>query len=226
MNKDARILIACEESGTVTGAFRALGFHNTFSYDILPTSSGHPEWHIQGDVVPALEQHWDMIIAFPPCTHLAVSGAKYFAQKRLDGRQQAGIEFFMQFTKLNCRWAIENPVGIMSTIYRKPDQIINPFQYGDPVSKKTCLWLHGLPLLQSTGIVEGSRYIKSPSGRSYPQWQWKTGGGSGKKRSVFFPGIARAMSEQWSLVGVKTGRMDFDRQNGQGCYGADLKSWH
>lgn len=105
----------------------------------------------------------------------------------------------MMFAKLKCKWAIENPVGIMSKLYRKPDQIINPWQFGDPVSKKTCLWLSGLPPLMPTKIVEPSKYITAPSGRRYPEWHWKSGGGSGKKRSQFFPGIAQAMAEQWSF---------------------------
>ena len=106
-----RVLIACEESQTVCKEFRALG-HEAFSCDIQECSGGHPEWHIQGDVIPLLHQEWDMIIAFPPCTHLCVSGARYFEEKRKDGRQQEGIDFFMEFTKLQCKWAIENPVGI------------------------------------------------------------------------------------------------------------------
>lgn len=192
-----RVLLACEESQTVCKEFRKLG-HEAYSCDIQPCSGGHPEWHIQGDVLPLLNEKWDMIIAFPPCTDLAVSGAAHFAKKRADGRQQRSIDFFMQFTKLGCAWAIENPVGIMSRLYRKPDQIINPFQFGDPVSKKTCLWLHNLPLLVPTNIVDGSKYFESPSGRRYSEWHWKTGGGCGKQRSVFFQGIANAMAEQWS----------------------------
>ena len=194
--KTVRVLLACEESQTVCKAFRARG-HEAYSCDILPCSGGRPEWHYQGDVIPVLKEKWDLVVAFPPCTDLAVSGAAHFAKKRADGRQQKSIDFFMQFTKIPGPWVIENPVGIMSRLFRKPDQIINPYQFGDPVSKKTCLWLHKVPLLVSTKIVEGSRYIKSPSGRSYPEWCWKTGGGTGKKRSVFFPGIAQAMAEQW-----------------------------
>jgi hypothetical protein len=193
-----KVLLACEESQTVCKAFRDLG-HEAYSCDIQECSGNHPEWHIKGDVIPLLEQKWDLVIAFPPCTHLAVSGARHFAAKRADGRQQKAIDFFMEFTKLTCAWAIENPVGIMSTEYRKPDQIVNPFQFGDSVSKKTCLWINNLPLLKPTSIVEGSKYLQSPSGRRYPEWHWKTGGGTGKKRSVFFSGIAKAMAEQWSF---------------------------
>lgn len=134
-----KVLVACEESQAVTIAFRKLG-HEAYSCDIEPCSGGHPEWHLQQDVVPLLSQNWDMIIAFPPCTHLATSGAAWFEKKRKDGRQQQGIDFFMLFANANCpRIAIENPVGIMSTVWRKPDQIIQPWQFGEPFSKKTCL---------------------------------------------------------------------------------------
>src|SRR3990167_5309056 len=123
-----KILLACEESQSVCKAFRDLG-HEAFSCDILPCSGENPEWHIQGDVLPLLKQEWNMIIAFPPCTHLAVSGAAHFAKKRADGRQQEGIDFFMKFANAKCeKVAIENPVGIMSSEWRKPDQIIQPYQ--------------------------------------------------------------------------------------------------
>jgi len=119
-----KILVACEESQAVTIELRKLG-HEAYSCDIQECSGGHPEWHILGDVVPELKKHWDMIIAFPPCTDLAVSGAAWFEQKRKDGRQQASIDFFMLFANADCeRIAIENPVGIMSTHWRKPDQKI------------------------------------------------------------------------------------------------------
>ena len=193
-----KILCACEESQIVTIALRNNG-HEAYSCDIQECSGGHPEWHIHGDVVPELAKDWDMVIAFPPCTDLAVSGAAHFARKRADGSQQKSIDFFILFTKLDHvpRVAIENPVGIMSRHYRKPDQIVNPWQFGDSVSKKTCLWLKGLPLLVDTDVVAPSKYITSPSGRRYPEWCWNTGGGSGKKRSKFFTGMARAMADQW-----------------------------
>ena len=131
-----RALIACEGSQAVTIEMRKLGVE-AYSCDILPCSGGHPEWHIQGDVVvPLISERWDMVIAFPPCTHLCVSGAKWFKQKREDGRQQSAIDFFMLFTHLDGMWAIENPVGIMSTVYRKPDQIIQPWQFGHGEVKK------------------------------------------------------------------------------------------
>lgn len=196
----ANVLLCCEESQIVTEAFRAHGF-NAFSNDIQDCSGGHPEWHLKMDAFEAIEsRQWDLMIAFPPCTDLAVSGAAWFEQKRKDGRQQNSIDFFMKIVGARIPLiAVENPVGIMSRQYRKPDQIVNPWQFGDPVSKKTCLWLKGLPLLKPTNIVEKSKYITTESGRSYPEWCWNTGGGSGKKRSVFFPGMAKAMAEQWGL---------------------------
>lgn len=192
-----KVLVACEYSGIVRDAFRARG-HDAISCDLLPTEQEGP--HHVGDVRPLLDQPWDLVLAFPPCTDLAVSGAAHFAAKRADGRQQASVDFFMLFTKLTCPYAIENPVGIMSGLWRKPDQIINPWQFGQSVSKKTCLWLNKLPLLVPTNIVEPSKYITAPSGRRYPEWCWKTGGGSGKKRSRFFQGIADAMADQWSAA--------------------------
>jgi hypothetical protein len=188
MKLTSRILIACEESGVVTKAFRDLGYTNVWSCDLEETSGGHPEWHIQGDVIPLLKQEWDMIIAFPPCTHLAVSGARWFEQKRKDGRQQQGIIFFMEFTKLKCRWAIENPIGIMSTYYRKPDQIIQPWQFGHGETKATCLWIHDLPLLKPTNIVPG---------REQKIWKMPPSKERTKLRSKTFPGIAKAMASQW-----------------------------
>lgn len=184
-----RILVACEESQAVTIELRRLG-HEAFSCDVLPCSGGHPEWHLQRDVLPLLPCVWDMIIAFPPCTDLAVSGARWFEQKRKDGRQQRSINFFMQFTKLNCpRVAIENPVGIMSTIYRKPDQIIQPWQFGHGEVKATCLWLKGLPPLQPTNIVDG---------REARIWRMAPGADRQRLRSKTYPGIAKAMAEQWT----------------------------
>lgn len=188
----AMILVACEESQAVTNAFREQG-HEAYSCDILPCSGGQPDWHIQGNVLPLLDNPlWDLIIAFPPCTHLAVSGARHFAKKRADGRQQQGIDFFMQFTDLPCpRVCIENPVGIMSTHYRKPDQIIQPWQYGHGETKATCLWLKGLPLLMPTHIV---------SGREAKIWRMGPSEDRAILRSKTFPGIAKAMAEQWGIL--------------------------
>lgn len=183
-----KILVACEESQRVCQAFREKG-HEAYSCDILDTSGSHPEWHIKGDVVPLLKDNWDMILAFPPCTHLASSGARWFEEKRKDGRQQKAIEFFMRFTDLKCpRVAIENPIGIMSTVYRKPDQIIQPWQYGHGEQKATCLWLKNLPLLKPTNIVKG---------REQRIWRMPPGPGRSRERSKTYIGIAEAMAEQW-----------------------------
>lgn len=198
-----RILVACEESQEVTKAFRARG-HEAYSLDVVPCSGGRPDWHIQDDVYRALKPwyEWDMVIAFPPCTHLCVSGARHFRAKQADGRQKSAVEFFMFFTTLENvpKVCIENPVGIMSTIYRKPDQIIQPYQFGEDASKKTCLWLKGLPLLQPTEYV-APRVL---GGR--PRWSNQTISGQNKLgpstqrsmlRSKTYPAIARAMAEQW-----------------------------
>ena len=196
-----KILLACEESQAVTKELRVLG-HEAYSCDILPESGGHPEWHLQKDVVEVLKEDWDMIIAFPPCTHLASSGAAWFEAKRADGRQQAAIDFFMIFANHPCeKIAIENPVGIMNTHYRKPDQIIQPWQFGDAYSKRTCLWLKGLPKLESTEIVDPGEMITYESGRTMPKWYadaWKLSPAErSKARSKTFPGIAKAMATQW-----------------------------
>ena len=187
---EKRVLVACEESQAVTKSLRALGVE-AYSCDIEPCSGGHPEWHIQGDVTPLLKQKWKMIIAFPPCTHLASSGARWFKEKQKDGRQQKGIDFFMQFAKLDCKWAIENPIGIMSSLYRKPDQIIQPWMFGHGEVKATCLWLNGLPKLKPTDIVEG---------REKRIWKMPQTNERAKLRSKTFPGIAQAMANQWKEV--------------------------
>jgi len=201
----AKVLVACEESQAVTIEFRKLGIE-AYSCDIEECSGGHPEWHIQQDVTPLLQEpHWDLVIAFPPCTHLASSGAAWFEKKRQDGRQQQGIDFFMLFA--NCpapRVAIENPVGIMSSHYRKPDQIIQPWQFGDSVTKKTCLWLKNLPLLTPTDIVGKGEFVTFASGRKMNKWYadaWKLSPYErAKQRSKTFPGIAKAMATQWGAV--------------------------
>lgn len=204
-----RILLACEESQAVTIEMRKLG-HEAYSCDILPCSGGHPEWHLQEDVVPLLNQTWDMIIAFPPCTYLTVTGNRWFnverygdkAIQRLKDREEA-INFFMMFVNANCpRIAIENPIGIMSTLYKKPDQIINPWQFGDAFEKKTCLWLKGLPKLQPTNIVKPPKRTKFKSGKSMPTWYtdaWKLPKEErAKLRSKTFQSIAKAMAMQWT----------------------------
>lgn len=181
------VMVACEESQAVTIELRKKGVE-AFSCDILDCSGGHPEWHIKDDIFNHLEG-WDMIIAFPPCTDLAVSGARWFKEKRADGRQQASIDFFLRLTEAPCeKIAIENPVGIMSTHYRKPDQIIQPWQFGHGETKATCLWLKNLPLLKPTNIVEGreNRIHRMPPSKD-----------RAKLRSKTFAGIAKAMAEQW-----------------------------
>ena len=184
-----KILVASDESQAVTIEMRRLG-HEAYSCDIEPCSGGHPEWHLQVDALELLKMKWDMILAFPPCTHLAVSGARYFEQKRKDGRQQAAIDFFMRFANADCpKIAIENPVGIMSSVWRKPDQIIQPWQFGHGETKKTCLWLKGIPLLVPTNIVDG---------REQRIWKMPPSEDRAKNRAKTFPGIARAMAEQWA----------------------------
>ena len=192
-----KILVACEESQAVTIEMRRLG-HEAFSCDIEPCSGGHPEWHLQEDVTPLLKQRWNMIIAFPPCTHLAVSGAAWFEQKRKDGRQQAAIDSFMMFANADCeRIAIENPVGIMSTVYKKPSQIVQPYEYGHPEQKKTCLWLKGLPLLQPTNNVY-DQMMELPKNKRERLHYLPPSPERAKLRSKTFPGIAKAMAEQWA----------------------------
>lgn len=184
-----KVLVACEESQAVTIELRKLG-HEAFSCDIEPCSGGHPEWHMQCDVIPLLDLKWDMIIAFPPCTDLAVSGARHFKRKKADGSQQRSIDFFMKFANCDCpKLAIENPIGIMSSYWRKPEQIIQPWQFGHGETKATCLWLKGLPKLEPTNIVEG---------REQKVWKMPPSKDRAKLRSKTYPGIAKAMAEQWT----------------------------
>jgi len=202
-----KILLACEESQALTIRFREKG-HEAYSCDIQPSSGWHPEWHMQCDVIPMLKHNWDMVIAFPPCTDLAVSGAAWFKKKQADGSQQRSIDFFLEFTKLDHvpRVAIENPVGIMSRLYRKPDQIIQPYQFGDDASKKTCLWLKGLPLLKPTKFIEGKEHINK-DGKKVVRWanqcinygheKSPPSATRGKFRSKTFDGIADAIVDQW-----------------------------
>lgn len=201
-----KVLVACEESQAVCIAFRERG-HEAYSCDILPCSGGHPEWHIQDDVLKHLNGGWDIMIAFPPCTYLTVTGNKWMKPEYADrfptrkqDREDA-INFFMQFVDVNIPLkAIENPVGIMSSIYRKPDQIIQPWQFGDRAVKKTCLWLMGLPVLLYTQIVSPEYLVFNSSthksGKSKYPVLW-----GGKHNSILrsktFPGIAKAMAEQW-----------------------------
>lgn len=240
-----KILVACEESQAVTIELRRLG-HEAYSCDIMDQSGGHPEWHIMQDVLPLLKPEfvnrgddmpaskgyefftqdgtlrfvvgrWDMIIAFPPCTHLAVSGARHFEKKREDGRQREAIEFFCQFLEADCeRVCVENPVNIISGDYvarwfpdlagnyglpRKATQTIQPYEFGDPARKKTNLWLKGIDPLIPTDIVEPN--LVQRQGKSGKVYTFSADYGSGSKghgarRSKTYPGIARAMAEQWA----------------------------
>lgn len=249
-----KILVACEESQAVTKELRRLG-HEAYSCDIIECSGGHPEWHIKQDVLQILNPgvqlqglsheyygikpfetmdgvthfihgKWDMIIAFPPCTHLAVSGARYFEKKRADGRQRAAIEFFCRILKADCgRIAVENPVNIISGDYvkkwfpdlaekyglpLKPLQAIQPWQFGHEASKKTCLWLKGLPVLIPTDVVDRGNFVTTGKrGQQYTEWMAWCKDENGKilswndprtaaLRSKTFPGVARAMAEQWA----------------------------
>lgn len=202
-----RVLVACEESQAVTIELRRLG-HEAYSCDIQDCSGGHPEWHIKGDALELLKMKWDMLIAFPPCTHLAVSGARHFAKKQADGRQQEAIDFFMRFVNADCpRIAVENPIGIMSSKYRKPNQIIQPFMFGDHARKSTCLWTKGLPPLVATDVVDPGEICKGGFSKGASADCARDENGkilawndprTAKIRSKTFPGIARAMAEQWA----------------------------
>ena len=184
-----KILVACEYSGSVRDAFIRQG-HDAISCDILPSESDFGP-HYQGDVNDILFDGFDAMIAFPPCTHLAVSGARWFAKKQKDYRQQKAIVFFLQLALAPIeKIAIENPIGIISSLWRKPDQIIQPWQFGHGETKATCLWLKGLPELKPTDIVEGreNRIHRMPPSKD-----------RGKLRSKTFQGIANAMATQWCL---------------------------
>lgn len=194
-----RVLVACEESQAVTMEMRRVGIE-AYSCDVQPPSGGHPEWHIQGDALAVLNDGWDAVIAFPPCTHLAVSGARWFAEKRAAGLQQAGAEFFMRFAEADCPCvAIENPVGVMSTLYRKPDQIIQPYQFGHTETKATCLWLKGLPQLRPTMNLRWET-MQLPERERMRLHYLGPSEERAALRSKTFPGIARAMAEQWGTL--------------------------
>lgn len=226
------ILIACEESQEICKAFRALG-HNAFSCDIIEPSGGHPEWHILGDCLPYIngnckfktmdnQEHeisdpWDLLIAHPPCTRLAVSGNRWYnverygdaARQKLKEREEAA-DFFMKFINADCpHIAVENPIGVMNTRYRKPNQIIQPYWFGHPVSKSTCLWLKNLPLLEPTNMVEPEKIRSKGASGGYSGNSWQVYDENGKvlkyndprtaaARSKTFPGVAAAIAEQWS----------------------------
>jgi site-specific DNA-cytosine methylase len=184
-----RVLVACEYSGAVRDAFIERG-HDAMSCDLLPTDAPGP--HYQGDVFDLDLSAFDLLIAFPPCTHLAVSGARWFPEKRADGRQQAALDFVRRLMAAPVeRIAIENPVSIISSAIRKPDQTIQPWQFGHGEQKRTCLWLKNLPLLTPTDIVEGREQRIWKMGPSADRW---------KERSKTFPGIAAAMADQWGAA--------------------------
>jgi site-specific DNA-cytosine methylase len=186
-----KILIACEYSGIVREAFKANG-HDAWSCDFL--DSEIPGQHFKGNVLLILNDRWDMIIGFPPCTHLAVSGARWFKEKQKDGRQQQSIEFFMRLINAPCdKIAIENPISIMSTYYRKPDQIIQPFWFGDPYKKTTCLWLKNLPKLNATNVINPKIITYKDGSKFSSDYGWSTN----KNRSKTYQGIANAMANQW-----------------------------
>lgn len=213
-----RVLIACEESQAVCIEFRKLG-HEAYSNDLLPCSGGHPEWHLQMDCFQAYHNHgpWDRVISFQPCTDLAVSGAKHFSIKRANGRQEASIRFFFEVWKISdCS---ENPIGIMNgggyiktwfpALYKemadygfpfKPSQIVQPYFFGDPFTKTTCIWLREerLPLLKPTNMVgKGERHV-TKGGKSLPTWyNLPPSPDRAKIRSATFPGLAKAMAQQW-----------------------------
>ncbi len=236
-NQPINVLVACEYSGTVRDAFRQQGHNawscdllpdeNNSPYHIQgdvrrllgPVSPGPLQWKypfhrlIHGDfkydryTTRDFPLHWDIVIAHPPCTHIAVSGARHFAAKQADGRQQEGIEFFRYFTLLNWQnnrvrtWAIENPVCIMSSLYRKPDQCIQHWQFGHQEMKKTCLWLNGLPCLRPTKIIGPPPKIKDMTPEEKRTWcrihYMSPGENRGHERSIFYDGFAKAMAGQW-----------------------------
>jgi len=188
-----KVLIACEFSGVVRDAFRNCG-HDAVSCDLLPTERPGP--HFQCDIRELDLERYDLVIAHPPCTHLCCSGAAWFEHKMRE--RWYALEFIKFFFECPAPMvAIENPVGIISTVFRKPDQIIQPYEFGDPYSKATCLWLKGLPLLQPTNIVDrGERWVSATgSGKSMARWYISA---SSKERGVTFPGIAEAMAVQWT----------------------------
>jgi hypothetical protein len=211
-----KILVACEESQAITKEFRALG-HEAYSCDILPCTGGHPEWHLQGDVFGFIDQGWDLMVAHPPCTFLSVSGARHLYNK--DGSknlaryqsQREALDFVQKL--MDCeipRIAIENPVSVISSQIRKPDQIVQPWMFGDSASKTTCLWLKNLPKLVATNVVDKGdfkEWIDKKSGKVKRQATWyydalinaKTPEERRSLRSKTFKGIAQAIASQWGI---------------------------
>ena len=236
--KVLNVLVACEESQRVCTEFRRLG-HNAYSCDILKCSGGHPEWHFNMDVLKVIENgggtlqtgeeyyidgKWDLMVAHPPCTYLAVSGARWYyhpddkdlpiEQRRPHPKfpnrakdREDGVNFFMALANANIEHiAIENPIGIMNTRWRKPDQVVQPYYFGDEASKSTCLWLKNLPLLEKTNVVSSGEWVVLSSGKRLPKWYSdalviaKTPEERRNLRSKTFPGFAKAIAEQWSEV--------------------------
>lgn len=220
--KKLRILVGCEESQAVTIELRKLG-HEAFSCDLLPCSGGYPQWHFQGDMFEVIkcEKEFDLGIFFPPCTDLAVSGARHFERKIADGSQQKSIQFFMDVVNVPIKHiAVENPIGIMSGKYRKPNQIIQPWMFGDKAQKSTCLWLKNLPKLQATNIVEKGEFFefisKKGEKKRMPMWYYKalqdakTPEQRRTLRSKTFNGIAVAMATQWTDFILNGAMEDFN----------------
>lgn len=239
--KVLNVLVACEESQRVCAEFRRLG-HNAYSCDLLECSGGHPEWHFHQDVLEVIknkggrlqngesvfiEGEWDLMIAHPPCTYLAVSGARWYyhpedkdlpvEQRRPHPRfpnrakdREEGAAFFLALAEAPIkRIAVENPVGIMNTRYRKPDQVVQPYHFGDEASKATCLWLKNLPPLEYTNVVGKGEMVVLSSGKKLPKWysdalsKAKTPEERRNLRSKTFPGFAKALAEQWSAYILK-----------------------
>lgn len=213
-----RILLGCEESQAVCIEMRRLG-HEAFSCDILPCSGGHPKWHLQMDIFEAIKLGWDMMICFPPCTYLTVTGARWLYNKDKSKNekrwklQDEAVKFAKELYYSDIKMvALENPVGKLSTLWMKPTQIIHPYYFGDEAQKKTCLWLKNLPPLQhisrpdlfneiKTHSSKGDM-VKTSTGKTFGKWYWETSKGKGKERQIMrsktFPGIAKAMAEQWA----------------------------
>ena len=239
--KKLNVLVACEESQRICKEFRKLG-HNAYSCDLLKCSGGHPEWHFNQDVLKVIRNkggilqtgerikidgNWDIMIAHPPCTFLAVSGARWFYHpddkdlpienrrphpkfpNRAKDREE-GADFFMKLANAKIKHiAIENPIGIMNSRYRKPDQIVQPYFFGDKASKSTCLWLKNLPLLEKTKVVSSGEWVELSSGKRLPKWysdalvKAKTPEERRNLRSKTFPGFAKAVAKQWSNYVLK-----------------------
>ena len=207
-----KVLVACEYSGAVRDEFIKLG-HDAMSCDLLPTDVPGP--HYEGDVFDIINDGWDLMIAFPPCTHLALSGSQWFEQKRKDGKQQEALEFVKSLMLAPIdKIAIENPMGVIPTYIKPYDQVIQPYEFGDPFQKSTCLWLKNLPKLTPTNIVEKGEFVEwiSKKGKKKRMAKWfidalKEKDLRWKIRSQTFPGIAKAMADQWSKPGLIQGKL-------------------